>query len=131
MGDDDHFIGVMRIAGMPGRNLEIGGLGFGGEHSLCGAMGADQRFQQRITRQPVRAVQTRAGHFPDRVKPGNVRLAVHVCDHAAALVMAYKPNLANSQIMGLIKYTADDVNSSTHPGVDDFLGYGRINLKPY
>jgi len=48
---------------------------------------------------------------------------------AAALVMAYKPYLTNNQIMALIKYTADDVNASTHPGVDDFIGYGRINLK--
>jgi thermitase len=48
---------------------------------------------------------------------------------AAALVMAYKPSLTNSQIMALIKYTADDVNAPTHPGVDDFLGYGRINLQ--
>jgi len=48
---------------------------------------------------------------------------------AAALVMAYKPSLDNNQVMALIKYTADDVNASTHPGVDDFLGYGRINLK--
>ena len=48
---------------------------------------------------------------------------------AAALVMAYKPFLTNDQIMDLIKYTADDVNASTHPGVDDFFGYGRINLQ--
>jgi subtilisin family serine protease len=48
---------------------------------------------------------------------------------AAALVMAYKPFLTNAQIMALIKYTADDVNASDHPGIDDFLGYGRINLK--
>jgi thermitase len=48
---------------------------------------------------------------------------------AAALVMAYKPFLTNDQIMALIKYTADDVNASEHPGVDDYLGYGRINLK--
>jgi len=48
---------------------------------------------------------------------------------AAALVMAYKPFLTNKQIMDLIKYTADDVNASDHPGVDDFLGYGRINLQ--
>jgi subtilisin family serine protease len=48
---------------------------------------------------------------------------------AAALVMAYKPYLTNNQIMALIKYTADDVNASTHPGVDNFLGYGRINLQ--
>ena len=43
--------------------------------------------------------------------------------------MAYKPFLTNDQVMDLIKYTADDVNASTHPGVDDFFGYGRINLQ--
>jgi subtilisin family serine protease len=48
---------------------------------------------------------------------------------AAALVMSYKPSLTNYQIIALIKYTADDVNASTHPGIDDFLGYGRINLQ--
>jgi hypothetical protein len=42
--------------------------------------------------------------------------------------MAYKPYLTNNQIMALIKYTADNVNASTHPGVDNLLGYGRINL---
>ncbi|UCH97011.1 MAG: peptidase S8 [Candidatus Aminicenantes bacterium] len=48
---------------------------------------------------------------------------------AAALLIAYKPFLTNDQVMALIKYTADDVNASTHPGVDDFIGYGRINLQ--
>ena len=50
-------------------------------------MGADQRFQQRIARQPVGAVQPRAGHLAHGVKPGDLRLAVHVRHHAAALVM--------------------------------------------
>jgi thermitase len=48
---------------------------------------------------------------------------------AAALVMSHKPHLTNTQIMALIKYTADDVNASQHPGIDDYLGYGRINIK--
>ena len=48
---------------------------------------------------------------------------------AAALVMAYKPFLTNTQIIALIKYTADDVNSGTFPGIDDYIGYGRINLR--
>ena len=61
-------------------------------------------------------------------KSGTSFATPHVAG-AAALVMAYKPFLTNNQIMALIKYTADDVNASTHPGVDDFLGYGRINLK--
>lgn len=48
---------------------------------------------------------------------------------AAALLLSYKPFLFNSQVMGLIKYTADDVNNRLYPGVDDYMGYGRINLK--
>lgn len=47
---------------------------------------------------------------------------------AAALLMAYKPSLSNDFVMKLIKYTADDVNQSSYPGVDDHMGYGRINL---
>ncbi len=46
----------------------------------------------------------------------------------AALVLGYKPFLANDVVMRLIKFTADDVNQASHPGVDDYAGYGRINL---
>ena len=46
-----------------------------------------------------------------------------------ALLVAYKPFLTNTQIMQLVKYTADDVNVSSNPGVDDFMGYGRINME--
>jgi subtilisin family serine protease len=48
---------------------------------------------------------------------------------AAALVISYKPFLTNLEVMNLIKYTADDVNSSIYPGIDDLIGYGRLNLK--
>lgn len=47
----------------------------------------------------------------------------------AALLIAYKPYLTNTQVMDLIRFTADDINSSTNPGIDDFIGYGRVNLK--
>ncbi|MCK4766514.1 MAG: S8 family serine peptidase [Candidatus Aminicenantes bacterium] len=47
---------------------------------------------------------------------------------AAALLMGYKPSLANDVVMKIIKYTADDVNRDVYPGVDDFIGYGRINI---
>jgi thermitase len=47
---------------------------------------------------------------------------------AAALLLSYKPFLTNEQVMTLIRYTADDVNFDTHPGIDNYLGYGRINL---
>ena len=50
-------------------------------------MRADQRFQQRIARQPVRAVQAGAGDFADGIKAGDLRLAIHIRQHAAALVM--------------------------------------------
>ncbi len=33
------------------------------------------------------------------------------------------------QIMDVIRFSADDVNSSEHGGRDDFIGYGRINME--
>lgn len=59
---------------------------------------------------------------------GTSYAAPHVAG-AVALLIAYKPSLTNSQIMLLIKYTADDVNFSSYPGIDDYMGYGRINLE--
>ena len=74
--------------------------------------------------------------YPD--EPGNLNsygwgtgtsVASPIVSGAAALLIGYKPSLSNTQVMNLIKYTADDVNASTHPGVDDYLGYGRLNLR--
>lgn len=47
---------------------------------------------------------------------------------AAALLISEKSFLTVEQVMNLIKYTADDVNDSRFPGVDIYMGYGRINL---
>ena len=47
----------------------------------------DQALEQRIARQAIRAVQTGAGHFADRVKTGQRRGPVHVGLDAAALIM--------------------------------------------
>jgi hypothetical protein len=30
--------------------------------------------------------------------------------------------------MDIIRFTADDVNSGSSPGFDEFIGYGRINM---
>jgi thermitase len=46
----------------------------------------------------------------------------------AALIKSVKPHLTASQIMNVIRYTADDVNSVSNPGRDDYIGYGRINM---
>lgn len=76
-------------------------------------------------------------HF-DPAKPGELHVygyrsgtsfATPIVSGAAALLISYKPFLSNSQVMDLIKYTADDVNSSVLPGIDDYMGYGRINLR--
>lgn len=47
---------------------------------------------------------------------------------AAALLISSAPYLSRDQIIDYLKSTADDVNRSTHPGVDDFIGHGRLNL---
>ncbi|MGE5340224.1 MAG: S8 family serine peptidase [Candidatus Omnitrophota bacterium] len=48
---------------------------------------------------------------------------------AAALLLTQKPFLTNTQVMDLIRFTADDVNKDQYPGVDIYMGYGRINLQ--
>ena len=47
----------------------------------------------------------------------------------AALIKSIKPNLSAEDIMNVIRYTADDVNSATLEGRDDDIGYGRINME--
>jgi thermitase len=46
----------------------------------------------------------------------------------AALIKSEKPWLTQVDIMKIIRYTADDVNAAEYPGMDDFIGYGRINM---
>jgi subtilisin family serine protease len=47
----------------------------------------------------------------------------------AALIKGLKPWLTADQIMDVIRYTADDVNSAEYKGKDEFIGYGRINME--
>ena len=54
--------------------------------------------------------------------------AAHVSG-LAALIKSNKPWLTNTEIMNVIRFTADDVNSDLYPGKDNYLGYGRINFK--
>lgn len=47
---------------------------------------------------------------------------------AAAILKSAKPFLDPEGVSLLIKYTADDINLETFPGVDIYAGYGRLNL---
>jgi len=68
------------------------------------------------------------GSFPYAYGYGTSASVPHVAG-LAALIKDLKPWLSVDQIMKIIRYTADDVNSSTDPGKDEFLGYGRINME--
>ncbi len=46
----------------------------------------------------------------------------------AALLLSVKTWLTPDQLMNVIRYTADDVNSQVYPGKDEYIGYGRINM---
>jgi subtilisin family serine protease len=59
---------------------------------------------------------------------GTSASAPHVAG-LAALIKSIKPWLNNDEIMDVIRYTADDINSSDNPGVDHYIGYGRINME--
>ncbi len=58
---------------------------------------------------------------------GTSMSAPHVAG-LAALIKSYKPWLKPDEIMNIIRYSADDVNSSQHKGKDEYIGYGRINM---
>jgi thermitase len=47
----------------------------------------------------------------------------------AALIRGLKPALTADEVMDVIRFSADDVNSAEHSGKDDYIGYGRINMK--
>jgi len=47
----------------------------------------------------------------------------------AALIKSLKPDLSARDIMNIIRYSADDINQDLFPGVDDYIGYGRINIE--
>jgi subtilisin family serine protease len=57
---------------------------------------------------------------------GTSMAAPHVSG-LAALVWSVCPGYTPGQVEQIIKQSADDVNSNTYPGEDDYLGWGRIN----
>lgn len=68
------------------------------------------------------------GSFPYGWGYGTSAAAPHVAG-LAALIKSIKPHLKPAEIMNVIRYATDDVNSSSYPGKDDYLGYGRINME--
>ena len=68
------------------------------------------------------------GYLPYLFASGTSEAVPHVAG-MAALIKSLKPALEASDIMNIIRYTADDVNRSTLPGRDDHVGYGRINME--
>jgi subtilisin family serine protease len=70
---------------------------------------------------------TPAGFYPYILASGTSFATPHVSG-MAALIMSIKPWMEVSDLMKVIRYTADDVNADEYPGPDDYIGYGRINL---
>ena len=79
-----------------------------------------------ITTYPVAL--TPAGFQPYKFQDGTSMASAHVAG-LAALIRGIKPSLTPTDIMNIIRYAADDVNSSIYKGRDVFIGYGRINME--
>lgn len=46
----------------------------------------------------------------------------------AALIASLRPDFSPEQIRATIENSAVDINAKTHPGVDEFIGHGRIDM---
>ncbi len=66
--------------------------------------------------------------FPYAWGDGTSQAAPHVAG-LAALIKSVKPWLTASEIMNVIRYSADDVNFVNNLGKDIYIGYGRINTE--
>jgi subtilisin family serine protease len=68
------------------------------------------------------------GSLPYRFQDGTSLAAAHVAG-LAGLILSLKPGLTPAQVMNIIRYSADDVNSALYKGKDEFIGWGRINME--
>ncbi len=69
-----------------------------------------------------------AGSIPYRFQDGTSLAAAHVAG-LAGLILSLKPTLTPAQVMGILRYSADDVNAALYKGRDEFIGWGRINME--
>jgi len=69
-----------------------------------------------------------SGFAPYAYASGTSMATPHVAG-MAALIKSLKPWLTAGEVMNIIRYSADDVNSATFQGKDDQIGYGRINME--
>lgn len=68
------------------------------------------------------------GSLPYGFGDGTSMAAPHVAG-LGALIKSLKPWLTVDEIMDVIRFSADDINSVDFPGKDDYIGYGRINME--
>ena len=89
VGDDDPLVRFLRPAGVPLRDVDPGPRlsDVRGRGALDGVVGKDQRLDQGVRGEAVRAVEPRARALPQGEEPLDVRLPVKVRPHAAALVV--------------------------------------------
>ena len=72
-------------------------------------------------------------YFGDEFLPygfgdGTSMAAPHVAG-LGALLKSLKSWLTVDEIMDVIRFSADDINSTEFPGKDEYIGYGRINME--
>jgi len=111
---NDHYVSLSMTGGTFGSN-------FGPEVDVA-APGLNV-----LSTWPIGLYQRGHPGFPGYVYDWGTSMSTAYVSGLASLILSYRPELTNRQVMAVIRLSADDVNADILPGRDDFLGYGRIN----
>jgi subtilisin family serine protease len=69
--------------------------------------------------------------FPNNTydEAGGTSVSAPLVSSLAGLLLSVDPSLCVEDVMGIIRSSADDINSGTYPGPDQFIGTGRIDAR--
>lgn len=68
------------------------------------------------------------GRLLNYIENSGTSMATPHVSALAGLISSLRPDFSNAEILDVMQSTAVDINADEYPGVDEFIGHGRINF---